>query len=189
MFRWARRLFAASVLLMFIVMMSTKIVQGGPIRYTFIGTPNASNQGTTEIFRYTAPDFVTASSPGIIIAGVPQLPLRLSQLDSCTGCFTGISAPAVIFFPTFSEIQFNAFNNVGSAFLFPHRAFTTLGTYNSRAAPDPNLDSAVLTVAAVPEPPTFLFISLTMLVAPFLRKARARKSRRNHHFVFRSAYS
>jgi hypothetical protein len=177
-FRWARKPFAASVLLVFIASMNTKIVQGGPILYTFIGTPNESNRGTTEMFRYTAPDFVTASSPGIIIAGVPQLRLLLSQLDSCTDCLTGISVPDVIFFPTFSEIQFNAFNNVGSAFLFPTETFTTPGTYNSRAAPGPNVDSAVLTVVAVPEPPTFLFVSLSMLVAPFLRKERVRKSSR-----------
>jgi hypothetical protein len=114
MFRWARKRFAASVLLVFIVSMNTKIVQGA-ILYTFLGTPNERNRGTTEVFRYTAPDFVTASSPGVIIAGVPQLRLLLSELDSCRGRLTGISVPDVIFFPTFSEIQFNAFNNVGSA--------------------------------------------------------------------------
>jgi hypothetical protein len=178
MFRRVRKLLGASVLLVFTISMYTKIVQGAPILYSFLGTPNASNRGTSEMFRYTAPNFVTTSSPGIIIVGVPELPLVPSQLDSCTNCFTAISVPAVIFFPTFSEIQFNAFNNVGSTFSFPIGAFTTPGTYTSTAAPDRNVDSAVLTVAAVPEPSTFLFVSFSMLVAPCLRKARARKNSR-----------
>ena len=150
---------------------SSVIARASPIRYTFTGTANASNEGITAAFQYTAPDFITADSPGVIVSRggtFPLLPLLLSELDSCTNCSPG----AVFFTPEFQQIQLNAVNNAAYVFLFPAGTFTTVGTHISLFPPGPGTNSATLTVTDVPEPSTFVLVGFSVAAAVLVRPRR-----------------
>ena len=147
--------------------------QAAAVIYDFSGTVNFI--GAAELFRYTAPAFITADT------FIPASALDLCSTGQMLPCFgvnflpSGPDTPQHYLELTFQIL--NPDNSVGTIFYyFPlGSSFDAYGTLTNV----PSLGNAgTLTVSAVPEPSTALTLSIGLLgvVAAFLRSCGHRKA-------------